>query len=399
MIAFLIDIWVNLVGQQVKAGDFICEIDTSNGKGRGAFRYSKEYLNHPTAYALDPVSLPLVENSFPVNHPGVFGVFQDSLPDDWGKRLLIRKHNLPRGRQNFPEMLLALGSSGLGALAYTASEKPLPPASESLILSLDRLVYEVELFEAGASNDADISHLLSAGSSPGGARPKALVHDPDQEKHYLAKFPSSKDTVDVVRIEAATMSLAAKAGLVVPDTSLIQCGGKPVLLVERFDVTATGRRHMISMQTLLKAEGYYQCRYKDLLDTIRMVSADPATDSSLLFRQMVFNAVVGNTDDHLKNFWMTCDVSEGWRLSPAFDLVPDIREAREHILFFDLGGYHPGRKILEKLGRSWGISKSANIIEEVYSALQQWRETFAGFGISDDDCNRFREIDENRFSR
>lgn len=399
MIAFLIDIWVNLVGQQVKAGDFICEIDTSNGKGRGAFRYSKEYLGHPTAYALDPVSLPLVENNFHVNHPGVFGVFQDSLPDDWGKRLLIRKHNLPRGRQNFPEMLLALGSSGLGALSYTASEKPLPPASESLILSLDRLVYEVELFEAGTSNDADISHLLSAGSSPGGARPKALVHDPDQGKHYLAKFPSSKDTVDVVRIEAATMSLAAKAGLVVPHTSLIQCSGKPVLLVERFDVTATGRRHMISMQTLLKAEGYYQCRYKDLLDTIRMVSSDPATDSSLLFRQMVFNAVVGNTDDHLKNFWMMCDVTAGWRLSPAFDLVPDIREAREHILFFDLGGYHPGRKILEKLGRTWGISKSANIIEEVYSALQQWRETFAGFGISDDDCNRFREIDENRFSR
>jgi len=395
MMAYLFDVWINLAGQQLKAGEFVCEINPSNGKGRGAFRYSDVYLGHVAAYALDPVSLPLGKNSITIDHPGVFSVFLDSLPDDWGKRLLIRKHNLPRGRQNFPEMLMALGASGLGALSYAASKKPLPPAPEASILTLDRLVYEAELFESGAINDADIAHLLSAGSSPGGARPKALVHDPDQGRQYLAKFPSSKDTVDVVRIEAATMSLAASAGLVVPPTSLIQCGGKPVLLVERFDVTATGRRQMISMQTLLKAEGYYQCRYKDLLDMVRMVSSDPGADSSLLFRQMVFNAVIGNTDDHLKNFWMTCSPHEGWRLSPAFDLLPDIRGAREHILFFDLGGYHPGRKVLEKLGRSWGVSKSVDIVEEVYVALQQWRNLFTGFGVSDADCQRFREIDQN----
>jgi len=395
MMAYLVDVWVSLAGQQVKAGEFVCEINSTNGKGRGAFRYSKDYLGHPAAYSLDPVSLPLGENSFLVDHPGVFSAFLDSLPDDWGKRLLIRKYNLPRGRQNFPEMLLALGSSGLGALSYAESKSPLPPAAESSILTLDQLVYEAELFEAGVSNDADIAHLLSAGSSPGGARPKALVHDPEQDRFYLAKFPSSKDSVDVVRIEAATMSLAAKAGLIVPRTSLIQCGNKPVLLVERFDVMDIGRRHMVSMQTLLKAEGYYQCRYKDLLDMVRMVSTDPAADSGLLFRQMVFNAVIGNTDDHLKNFWMTCAPAEGWRLSPAFDLVPDIRESREHILFFDLGGYHPGKKALEKLGRSWGVSKPADIVEEVYVALQPWRDVFAAFGVNDADCHRFREIDDN----
>lgn len=389
---------MNLTGLQVKAGECVCEINPSSGKGRGAFRYSKDYLDHPAAYAIDPVSLPLGENSFPVDHPGVFGVFQDSLPDDWGKRLLFRKHSLPRGRQNFPEMLLALGSSGLGALSYVESKRPLPPATESSILTLDRLVYEAELFEAGASNDADIAHLLSAGSSPGGARPKALVHDPEQNRYYLAKFPSSKDSVDVVRIEAATMSLASEAGLIVPRTTLIQCGNKPVLLVERFDVLATGRRHMISMQTLLKAEGYYQCRYKDLLDIVRKVSTDPAADSGLLFRQMVFNAVIGNTDDHLKNFWMTCEASEGWRLSPAFDLVPDIRESREHVLLFDLSAYSPGRKALEKLGRAWGISKHKEIIEEVYCTSMHWRSYFADSGISESDSNKFGYIDKNRDS-
>jgi len=393
MIVYLVDVWVNLAGQQLAAGEFVCEINPSNGKGKGAFRYTDRYLHHPGAYALDPVSLPLSENSSTIDHPGVFSVFLDSLPDDWGKRLLIRKHALPRGRQNVPEMLLALGSSGLGALSYAAAKKPVPPAPTSSVLALDRLVYETELFEAGTSNDTDITQLLAAGSSPGGARPKALVYDPGLGKQYLAKFPSSKDTVDVVRIEAATMSLAARAGLRVPPTSLIQCSGKPVLLVERFDVTAIGRRHMISMQTLLKAEGYYQCRYKDLLDMVRRVSADPATDSGLLFRQMVFNAVIGNTDDHLKNFWMTCDSSDGWRLSPAFDLLPDIRQAREHILFFDLGGYYPGRLALEKLGRSWGVSKSADIVEQVYVAVQQWRSAFATFGVREGDCSRFRDID------
>jgi serine/threonine-protein kinase HipA len=75
----------------------------------------------------------------------------------------------------------------------------------------------------------------------------------------------------------------------------------------RFDVLAVGRRHMISFQTLLQAQGYYQLRYQDLLGIIRKYSNDPAVDSERLYRQMVFNAVVGNTDDHLKNFWMTHD--------------------------------------------------------------------------------------------
>ena len=114
---YLVDVFINIHGQTLKAGESVCEISPLNGRGRGAFRYIRDYLALPGAYALDPVSLPLTEGSFAIDHPGVFGVFQDSLPDDWGKRLLIRKHSLPRGRQNFPEMLMALGSSGMGALS------------------------------------------------------------------------------------------------------------------------------------------------------------------------------------------------------------------------------------------------------------------------------------------
>jgi serine/threonine-protein kinase HipA len=158
----------------------------------------------------------------------------------------------------------------------------------------------------------------------GGARPKAVVYDAAVGDHFIAKFPSSKDKFNVVCIEAATMSLAAKAGLEIPGTRLISCGNKPVLLVRRFDLGPSGRRHMISFQTLLKATGVYVNRYSDLLGVIRKISADPETDSAKFFRQACFNSAVDNTDDHLKNFWMLHDHQNGWRLSPAFDLNPDI---------------------------------------------------------------------------
>jgi serine/threonine-protein kinase HipA len=370
----------------------VCDI-ADNGRSSGGFRYSQEYLNLPGAFALDPVSLPLKSETFQVNHPGIFTVFEDSLPDDWGRRLLVRKYSLPRHLQTLPVLLLALGSAGLGALAYTESGRPAPVPEETSGIHLAELLNEAELFERGESQNSDISLLLSAGSSPGGARPKALIYDPDKNQHFLAKFPSTKDYVDVVKIEAATMNLAAKAGLVVPYCRLVECCNRSVLMVERFDISPVGRRHMISLKTLLKMEGYYICCYRDLLDIVRKISAAPQIDSELLFRQMVFNAVVGNTDDHLKNFWMLCDTTEGWRLSPSFDLVPDIMQKGEHVLRFDLDSYYPGRENLEKLGRSWRIPRSSSLVEEVFCAVADWKEEFAVFGVEEKEIARFMEID------
>ena len=109
---------------------------------------------------------------------------------------------------------------------------------------------------------------------------------------------------------------------------------------------------------------------------------------------MVFNAVVHNTDDHLKNFWMLCDRETGWRLSPAFDLVPDIGQRGEHVLFFDLDPAYPGRANLEKLGRSWKISDAATVVEEVFAAVAHWREEFMACGVPPQDAARFGEIDD-----
>lgn len=391
---YRIEVWIALAEKRILAGEMVCEIDSA-GRGRGAFRYVSGYLGHSGAIALDPFSLPLSDEQYSVNHPGIFGVFEDSLPDDWGRRLLVRKHRLPRNQQNLPNLLLSLGASGLGALSYAEQGDPKQSTNEAPILYLDRLVEAAEAFERGDKSDTDINLLLGAGSSPGGARPKALVYNEAEDVHCLAKFPSIKDNVDVVRIEAATMNLAERAGLTVPPTQLVECGSRPVLLVRRFDIMPQGRRHMISLQTLLKATGYYQCRYVDILNVVRKVSADPQLDSARLFRQMVFNAVVHNTDDHLKNFWMVCDNVEGWRLSPSFDLVPDIGQRGEHVMFFDLDPLYPGRDNLERLGRTWGVSGASGIVEEVFAAVAGWRAEFSACGVTDEDTDRFGEIDDH----
>lgn len=177
-------VWERSNGEQRPVGDMVCEI-TESGRSRGEFRYEPEYLRREDSFALDPVSLPLKADFFTTGQPGIFGVFEDSLPDDWGRRLLVRKHQIPRHEQNLPNLLLALGNSGLGTLSFTAQSHPAPPSADTSIIHLSSLVEAAEGFERGEIQDRDLSLLFSAGSSPGGARPKAVVLDEVENIHYL----------------------------------------------------------------------------------------------------------------------------------------------------------------------------------------------------------------------
>lgn len=380
-----LDVWLTLPsGKSVKAGSLVvADPDTvRGGRLKGQFRYTPGYLEHPEAFPLDPLNLPLTAEVFDANRPraGVHGVFEDSLPDDWGRRLMIRRYNLKRDEQRVPNLLRLLGSKGLGALGYAEKGSPQPETTSVSSRHLQELALLAEKFEQepAAAADDEFSLLFQAGSSPGGARPKALVED--ENGSYLAKFASAGDRVDVVSLEAAAMELGRRAGIETAETRLMSLGtaGK-CLLVKRFDINATGgRNHLVSMQTLLRADDYYNAGYRDLAEVIRHVSSQPAHDLYRLYRQMVFNVLIGNTDDHLKNFLMLHD-DAGWRLSPAFDLIPNIGFNREHVLRIGLDSRPPNFETLLAESKYFGIKRrqeALNRIKEVHAAVSEWPEIF-----------------------
>lgn len=387
-------VWVTLPdGVRLPAGDIVCEDPDERGRISGEFRYHPQYLDHPKAFPLDPVSLPLNANPSVCDRPcGVHGVFEDSLPDDWGRNLLVRKAGLQRREWTVPNLLLALGSTGLGALSYTQEGAPLPVRADADMISLADLLRVALRYDAGDPiPDDEMTMLFQAASSPGGARPKALIADAAGDQ-WIVKFPSRRDRMNMVAIEAATMALAKRAGLHVAETKIMTCARRKVLLVKRFDIGKMdigfpGRRHMISMQTLLCAEGVYQFGYHDLFEIIRKYSARPEIDIPHLFSQMAFNALIGNTDDHLKNFTMIHD-DHGYFLSSAYDLMPDTADRREHVLHFNGNYIAPGSDAIKQIGKMEKVSGASEIVDRVRESLTVWRSVFESFAVPKADIVR-----------
>jgi serine/threonine-protein kinase HipA len=350
------------------------------GRFESEFEYAPQWARDRHAFSLDPVSLPLqpAGRRFRAEqfHPPL-GVFDDSLPDDWGRRLLAKALSAEGRTPSPPEMLLALRGGGPGALVFTETSSPPDPAHTLQARSLADLLSAASKFEAGTLPPGDeFRRLLEGSSRAGGARPKALVHD--EEGEWLAKFPSpSRDGIfDVVGLEATCLSLARQAGLTIPDIRLQSVGRRRVLLVRRFDVSEQrGRAHMISMRTLCRERpGVYVTSYADIVQVLRKHSSSPGEDIAALFRHMTFNAAIGNVDDHLKNFWML-NLPSGYRLAPAFDLVPDITERREHTLSFQYGYECPTREILLAVAKAWTVARAEECIRQVVRTVRKFRAT------------------------
>lgn len=210
----------------------------------------------------------------------------------------------------------------------------------------------------------------------------ALVHDSEGE--WLVKFPSQKrdGPYDVIGLEATCLELARHAGLEVPESHLQNIGRRRTLKVRRFDITPqNGRLHMISLRTLcLERPGVYVQGYSDLAQAVRKHSAAPKMDLATLFRQMVFNAAIGNVDDHLKNFWMLAN-ADGYRLSPAFDLLPDITGRVEHTLSFRSSFACPTYADLMTMADEWKVGEAENVISQVTKAVQAFGTTAKKFAV------------------
>ncbi len=396
-------VWVTLPGaDRVHAGDIAFGDPDTHGRSESEFEYTDTWLRHPRGFDLDPESLRRESGRIlyrGTNLQPPLAVFEDSLPDDWGRRLLIFDRKLPRGAQGEPYLLRELGADALGALAYSERDEPLRLRQSAAAVHLAELVEAAERFEGGNADDrAKLRRLLEAGSTPGGARPKALVTT--EEGEWIAKFPSrNRDgRFDVVGLEAAIMALAGKAGLDTPETRLVSAGSKRVLLVRRFDLTPQGgRRHMISLKTLCKERpGLYVLAYSEVATAIRKHSASPQEDVNAFFRHMAFNALVGNTDDHLKNFWMLHD-GHGFRLSPAFDLLPDVGERREHALVFAGSQRAPSRADLLALAKAWAVKGAGEILDETAAATRGFRRVARKLGVAEENVAEIgADIDARR---
>ncbi|MCI5208371.1 MAG: helix-turn-helix domain-containing protein, partial [Candidatus Electrothrix sp. ATG2] len=315
-------------GQIVEVGCLLVRNLLNPQQQEGFFRYAPSFLNHPLAYPIDPVHFPLDSKTFQSTEKttGIHHLFDDSLPDAWGRHILARKGNMERQRFTPAHLLTVLRGSGLGRFIYT-KEQTVPNLQETSIDfdEITRAVDEAGNLEEGLDvTTADLQHLLACGSSAGGARPKVLTRKND--KFWIAKLASRKDPHPnlMPSLEHAGMTLAALAGLQVPEMERVNLDNRDMFLIRRFDVTEDGGRNaLVSFRTLLDQDDHYAASYSDMAAVLRSFSFRPNKDTEQLFRQMVVNVILVNSDDHLQNFAML-HTKDGWCLSPTFDIVPNI---------------------------------------------------------------------------
>jgi serine/threonine-protein kinase HipA len=328
-------VWIWLPGriEPVVAGQLVRQ-----GR-RFVFTYGRSYRERPDAIALSPIELPLQSGTFePQGMMSTHSCIRDAAPDAWGRRAI--QHRQRRPIDNELEFMLLSGSDRIGALDFQTSPteyRPRLPATADLALLTDA----ARRVEQGKPLPPDLDAALLHGTSVGGARPKAIIID--KGRRYIAKFSASTDTFPVVKAEYIAMRLAKIVGLDVPESSLREVMGRDVLLVERFDRQASAaggtRKLMLSGLSLLQLdemEAAY-ARYPDLADLIRQRFEHPRKTLRELFARLVFNILIGNTDDHARNHAAFWD-GHTLRLTPAYDLCPQVRSGQEATQAMDIGG-------------------------------------------------------------
>jgi serine/threonine-protein kinase HipA len=388
-------------GSRELAGVLAMGDPAANGRYDAEFRYDGSWLKSKHRFALDPESLPLSSGIFSgsnLNPP--LSVFGDAVPDRWGRALLL--HGLPLSQRTDLRLVALRGRNGLGSIEFIDHGiRPAAPVGPESSLVLDTLLDAAENFEAGLPvGDFHLRRLLAAGTTAGGARPKATVSD--ETGDWIAKFPSKilDGRFDMIGLEKAILDCARAAGMTVPDSRIVHVGTKNVLFVRRFDVThQSGRHHMISLSTLCKERSDdWVSGYDDLADAVRKHSANPADDLARLFKHTVFNGLAGNTDDHLKNFAMLHDAG-GYRLSPAYDLLPDVNANQEHVLFFGDQRYIESRVAVIDMAQRWGIAHPVGILEDVLAGLSRFKEFAELAGVSADNIAEIQSDLDRRAHR
>jgi serine/threonine-protein kinase HipA len=364
-------------------------VHAKQGRQSISFEYDRTWLKMPNRFSLDP-ALQLSEGAF---HPSadkpLFGAIEDSAPDRWGRLLMRRaerklaskERRHPRTLTEIDFLLLVDDETRQGALRFkqkpdslflTAYEKnSIPP-----LLSLGKLLAASTRVLNDSDTDEDLRLILAPGSSLGGARPKASVRDKDGHL-AIAKFQKKDDEIDVISWEAVALSLAAKARITTPEWRLESKGNRRILISRRFDRFKTMRIPFLSAMSALQARDNEPHSYLEIADAIRQMSASPQNDLHALWRRMVFNILISNVDDHLRNHAFLYFAPTGWTLSPAYDLNPTPTDIKPRVLSTTIALDDPSASIdlAFNVGAYFELSHTEmkQIAKEVALATTEWQ--------------------------
>ena len=380
----------------------ILYVNSLKGGESYSFEYDREWLKKTELkITLDPELMPYTGRQYPFGK-AIFGLFSDSSPDRWGRVLMNKRERIlaekegrkPSKLYDSDYLLGVYDETRMGGIRFKAEpvgvflsddkETAAPPWA-----SLRTLEEASRNFENDdtALSEKWLNQLIRPGSSLGGARPKATVIDP-KEQLWIAKFPSKNDENDTGAWEMVTHDLAELCGLHVPEAKLEKFSDLgSTYLVKRFDRILNKRVHFASAMTLLgKTDGASAAdgtSYLDIAAFMKSYGAQPRQDLVELWKRIVFNMAVSNTDDHLRNhaFIFT---ENGWRLSPLYDVNP-VPYGDELSLNVDEGDNSINIDLAIQTAARFGISETDAKIyaKDILTVVKEnWEKRATVYGLS-----------------
>ncbi len=354
------------------------------------FEYEKEFL--ATGIEISPYKLPLKSGIITCKDTifdGLWGVFNDSLPDGWGKLLMdrhFRNININPILVTQLDRLNYIGNFGMGALIYEPQYELRNSKDENIIL--DDLALTSQNILKGSSDIVD--ELLLLNGSSAGARPKAMIQLDEKQKniihgastlkdgfsHWLVKFNSSSDLEEAGKIEYIYSLLAKDAGIYMPQTTLLKGAKNSYFAIKRFDRIKDKRVHIHSLSGLIHSDFRYpSLDYDDILALTLHLTKD-IKEQLKVFKLACFNLFVHNRDDHAKNFSYLLDENNNWKFAPAYDITFSNGPGGEHSTMYAGEGENPTIKHLLELAKKHNIKDANIIIEAIKNSILKF-ESFA----------------------
>jgi serine/threonine-protein kinase HipA len=402
-------VYVDLAGTPHLMGRLWARV--RKNKESATFEYDSAWLENPARFSLEP-ALNLGPGPFhtPTDTP-LFGAIGDSAPDRWGRMLMRRmerrraerEKQAPRTLQEIDYLLLVDDEARQGALRFTAHEggaflreegaKRIPP-----LIELPRLLSAAEHVIEEKDTDEDLRLLFAPGSSLGGARPKASVRDKDGHL-AIAKFPRRDDEYNTVVWEAVAFALATKAAITVPAVRIETIGKQLVLLLRRFDREGANRIPFLSAMSILGARDNETRSYLEMVDALRQHGSAPKADMEALWRRLVFNILISNTDDHLRNHGFLYEGQQGWRLSPAYDMNPVPIDIKPRVLSTAINEDDNTASLMLAMEVAGYFELDAGnareIAKQVGKAVSKWRAEAARHGLTKQEIDRMASAFEH----